>query len=70
MKKEEKIYDKNGTLLKAGDVIDKEGCTLEVFNNEWYIDAHSKNTIWRVEEFTLQRYKDGYCLADFEKVVK
>lgn len=67
MKKEEKIYDKNGTLLKQGDVIDTDGCTLEIYWDEWYIDPHSKNTIWPIENFTLQSYKDGYYLADFEK---
>ena len=67
MKKEEKIYDKNGTLLKQGDVIDTNGCTLEIYYDKWYIDANSKNTIWPIENFTLQCYKDGYCLVDFEK---
>ena len=67
MKKEEKIYDKNGTLLKQGDVIDTDGCILEIYYDEWYIDANSKDTIWPIEDFTLQRYKDGYCLVDFKK---
>lgn len=67
MKKEEKIYDKNGTLLKQGDVIDTDGCTLEIYYDEWYVDANSKDTIWPIETFTLQCYKDGYCLVDFEK---
>ncbi len=68
MKKSEKIYDKNGTLLVQGDVIDTDGCTLEIYWDEWYIDANSKDTIWRIEEFVLETFKDGYCLVDFEKV--
>ena len=67
MDKNEKIYDKNGTLLTKGDLIDNEGATLEVYYDEWYIDANSKDTIWRIEEFRLDTYKDGYCLLDFEK---
>ena len=67
MKSFEKIYDKNGTLLKQGDIIDTDGCTLEAYFDEWYIDPNSKNTIWRIEEFEIQNYKDGYKLVDFEK---
>ena len=67
MDKEIKIYDKNGTLLKKGDLIDTDGCTLEVYYNEWYIDANSKDTIWRIEEFRLDNYNDGIMLIDFEK---
>lgn len=69
MNKDEKVYDKNGTLLKAGDVIDDDGSTLEIYYDEWYIDPHSKDTIWRIEEFWLDAYKDGVLLVDFEKVV-
>jgi len=68
MDKNEKIYDKNGTLLKVGDVIDTDGSTLEIYYDEWYVDPHSKNTIWRIEEFSLSTYKDGILLDDFEKV--
>ena len=68
MRKEEKIYDKNGTLLNQGDLIDNEGATLEIYYDEWYIDANNKDTIWRIEEFTIEPYKDGYCLVDFYKI--
>ena len=70
MDKKTNIYDKNGTLLKVGDVIDTDGSTLEIYYDEWYIDPHSKNTIWRIEEFSLSTYKDGILLDDFEKVAK
>lgn len=66
MKKEEKIYDKDGTLLKNGDVVDEEGATLEVQFDEWYICG--KKDMWRIEEFSIQRYKDGYLLLDFKKL--
>jgi hypothetical protein len=65
MKKEEKIYDKNGTLLNNRDVIDTDGCTLEIHYDEWYICG--KKDMWRIEEFTIECYKDGYLLTDFEK---
>lgn len=68
MDKKTNIYDKNGTLLKVGDVIDTDGSTLEIYYDEWYIDPRSKNTIWRIEEFSLSTYKDGILLDDFEKV--
>lgn len=68
MDKKTNIYDKNGTLLKVGDVIDTDGSTLEIYYDEWYIDPHSKNTIWKIEEFSLSTYKDGIILDDFEKV--
>lgn len=68
MDKKTNIYDKNGTLLKVGDVIDTDGSTLEIYYDEWYVDPHSKNTIWRIEEFSLSTYKDGILLDDFEKV--
>lgn len=70
MKATEKIYDKHGTLLRNGDLIDCEGATLETYWNEWYIDANSKDTIWKIEEFSLSNYKDGYMLVDFEKIGK
>ena len=65
MKKEEKIYDKNGALLKQGDIIDTDGCTLEIYYDEWYIAG--QRDCWEIEEFALQKYKDGYCLVGFEK---
>lgn len=66
MKKEEKIYDKDGTLLKNGDIVDEEGATLEIHFNEWYICG--KKDMWKIEEFSLQCYKDGYLLLDFKKL--
>ena len=65
MHKDYKIYDKNGTLLKKGDVIDTDGSTLEIYWDEWYVAG--KRDCWQIEEFTLQNYKDGYCLVDFQK---
>ena len=67
MKKEEKIYDKNGTLLKNGDVV-KDGRdtnTIEVHYDEWYIVGYKD--MWKVEQFFLEPYKDGILLTDFEK---
>ena len=65
MSKNEKIYDKNGTLLKQSDIIDDEGATLEIHWDEWYICG--KRDMWKVEQFTLESYKDGYLLPDFQK---
>lgn len=65
MNKDYKIYDKNGTLLKSEDVIDADGAILLDFCGEWYIAGQRE--MWPIEEFTLQCYKDGYCLVDFEK---
>ena len=61
-----KIYDKNGTLLKDGDRLD-DGSSLKSYWREWYIDCNSKDTIFPITEFTLENYKDGYQLPDFEK---
>ncbi len=66
MSKDDKIYDKNGTLLKQGDVIDTDGCTLEVYWDEWYI-VGEKDTMWPLEIFSIESYKDGYCLVDFQR---
>lgn len=65
MNKNEKIYDKNGTLLHQGDVIDTDSCTLEIYYEGWYVVGYK--VMWPIEEFTLEPYKDGYCLVDFEK---
>lgn len=65
MNKDCKVYDKNGTLLKKGDVIDTDGCTLEIYWDEWYIVGN--RDCWKIEEFSLTSYKDGVLLVDFEK---
>ena len=66
MHKDYKVYDKNGTLLKKGDVIDTDGATLEIYWDEWYIAGN--RDCWQIEEFSLTPYKDGVLLEDFEKV--
>lgn len=67
MKKEEKIYDKNGTLLKNGDIVTngQDTNTIEEHCNEWYIVGHK--AMWKIEQFFLENYKDGVLLGDFEK---
>lgn len=64
-----KMYDKNGTLLKSGDIVTDgyDDNTFENYWGEWYISG--KRDAWRVEEFRLEAYKDGVLLVDFEKVV-
>lgn len=68
MKKDNKIYDKNGRELDFGDIVfdGYSNSTIENYYNEIYI-AGNKN-IWRIEEFSLSCYQDGYKLNDFVKV--
>lgn len=69
MKSCENIYDKNGIKIEFGDIIfdgyDKN--TLEPYYGEIYI-AGTKS-IWRIENFSLDTFKDGYKLNDFEKCI-
>lgn len=64
MKKSEKLYDKNGTLLRVGDKF-TDDTVLIAFYDEWYIGG--KKDMWRIEEFTLEAYENGIKLVDFEK---
>ncbi len=68
MKKDTKIYDKNGRLLSVNDrTYDGYDInTVEIWDDEWCIC--SEKSIWRIEEFTLSVYKDGIKLVDFEKI--
>ena len=66
MKATERIYDKNGTLLISGDLINDGYDINELYDFEdtWYI-AGNKD-MWKLEQFNLETYKDGYLLVDFE----
>lgn len=64
MHKDNKIYDKNGVLLKEGDKLN-DGGTIRSFWDEWYITGNKD--MWKVEEFTLELFKYGFRLVDFEK---
>lgn len=72
MKKNMIIYDKNGTQLKEHDVLfddptdEYSNVTLEYYFDEWYLAG--KVSCWRIEEFSLDTFKDGIKLVDFEKV--
>ena len=66
MNKNEKVYDNKGTLLKPNDNF-TDGTSIRVYYDEWYIDANSKDTMWKIEQFGLDQYKDGVMLVDFEK---
>lgn len=68
MKKDMKVYDKNGKLLHLGDII-HDGYSMSTFEehyDELYICG--KRDMWRLEEFNLDSYNDGVTLVDFEYV--
>ena len=67
MKKNEKIYDKNGIKLEFGDTIfdGYDDSTFETYYDELYVAG--KKSIWTIEQFRLATYQDGYKLLDFEK---
>lgn len=67
MNKIEKIYDKNGVKLELGDNL-FDGYEIRVFDT--YFDdlfIIGRKSVWRIENFYLTCYEDGYCLVDFEK---
>ena len=67
MKKDEKIYDKNGVKLEFGDKVfdGYETNTFDTYYDELYIAG--EKSIWKIENFQLTCYEDGYKLVDFEK---
>ena len=66
---DKKVYDKNGVLLNIGDRL-SDGYTthnwLSIYWGELYISGNKD--IWKLEQFSLDAYNDGYKLIDFEKV--
>ena len=67
MKKSENIYDKKGVKLELGDQVfdGYDVNTFDTYYDELYIVG--EKSIWKIENFNLTCYEDGYQLVDFEK---
>lgn len=69
MTKENKIYDRNNEQINYGDkVYDGYGAaTLETHYGDIYICGN--RDMWKIEQFKLEAFNDGYKLVDFVKVL-